>query len=359
MLRKSNQILIRLIAMIWLIGVLSQAALGQAIYDNFNASTPNTSLWSLYQSGGPAVSQGHGRVTVSLPKTSAGDVFYAGYSSIPWIVGDYDIQVDYALPVWPFASGVRVGLSAVATDGSEDLAVERISFGDNDFEGFGYPTDAYLAHYPPDNPQGITATNDSAGTLRLTRTGDITAAYFWNATLGQWVYIHSAQAYAGPIRFGLSAWSHDYCFTKQRVIVNFDNFRVNSGNVILPITPVGLEAPFGKLVPEGSTPEYPAQAFKRGQNLPLQLRQLFGGKTMTSPQVTAPKVISLSRDGRSVDISTLNLDAKTPNSHNVYFSTDSKWWVYCLRTKQLKSGIYVITLEMSDGRRYDAGFELK
>ncbi len=356
---ESNRFFVRLVTTIWLIGVLSQAAFGQVIFDNFNASTPNTSLWSLYQSGGPAVSQGQGRVTVSLPETSAGDVFYAGYSSIPWIVGDYDIQVDYALPVWPFASGVRVGLSAVATDGSEDMAVERISFGDNDFEGYGYPTDAYLAHYPPDNPQGITATNDKAGTLRLTRTGDITAAYYWSASLKRWEYIHSAQAFAGPVYFGLSAWSHDYCFTKQRVKVSFDNFRVNSGNVILPITPIGLVAPLGQLVPEGSVPDYPKQAFNRGGNLALKLKQTFSGRTLTAPQVSAPKIVSLFRDGRSVDISTLYLDAKTPTSHNLLFSADSNSWSYCLRTTKLKVGIYIITLEMSDGRRYDAGFQLQ
>jgi len=356
---KTNRFFVHLLAVIGLVAVLSQTAFGQAVSDNFNSSNPNAALWYLYQSGGPSVAQKNGKAVVAFPEYSAGDVFYAGYSSIPWITGDYDMQVDYALPVWPFASGVRVGLSVIATDGSVGMAVERVSFGDNDYSSVGYPVDSYLAHYPPDNPQGITATNDPTGTLRLVRVGDVTSAYYWNASQSQWVHIHSAQAYAGAVYFGLSAWSHDYCFTKQRVKVSFDNFRVSRGAVVFPVTPVGLEAPLAPLAPQGTAPTYPAQDFQKGMNLPLQLRQISGGKAATAPQVNPPKIVSLSCDGRSLDISTLNLDAKALQSHNLLFSADSKWWVYCLRTKQLKAGVYVITIEMSDGRRYDAGFKLK
>jgi len=356
---KTNRFFVRLLALIGLVTALSQTAFGQVISDSFKSANPNTTLWSLIQTGGPSVAQKSGKAQVFFPETSAGDIFYAGYASMPWIVGDYDIQVDYALPVWPFASGVRVGLSAVATDGSAVMAAERVSFGNNDYSSVGYPVDAYLAHYVPGDVQGITGTNDQTGTLRLARTGDTTTAYYWNPSSNQWVYIHSAQTYSGAIYFGLSAWSHDYCFTKQRVKVHFDNFRVNSGAVIFPITPLGLDAPLAPLAPQGTMPTFPAQAFQQGQNLPLKLQQMSGGQAMTTPLVSAPKIVGLSRDGKSLDLSTLNLDAKAPHTHNVLFSTNSWSWVYCLRTKSLRVGVYVITLEMSDGRRYDAGFELK
>lgn len=355
---KSIGLLVRLTVVIWLLGALGRGAAGQSVFDDFNSSKRNAGLWAISQTGGPVVWQKGGKVFVEIPETSSGDAFGAGYGSNPWIAGDFDIQVDYALPVWRYASGVRVGLSVAATDGSAGMAVERISFGDNDFEGAGYPTDAYLAHYPPDNPQGVTETLDGKGTLRMTRAGDIVTSYYLDSQTSQWVQIHSAQAFDGPVHFGISAWSHDYCFTKQRVRVAFDNFRINRGAVILPITPVGLETPLARLAPEGTAPEYPKAAFGR-ENLPLRLRQIYGGQAMTSPEVNAPKIVALYRDGRSLDISTMNLDAKSPNSRNLAFAAESKWWVFCMRTKKLASGKYTLTIEMSDGRRYDAGFELK
>lgn len=345
------------------VGILSQSASGQGISDNFNQDSLgnnvlNTVLWSPGQSGGGTVSQGNCRVNVFLPSTSVGDPFGAWYSSKLTIEGDFDMQVDYKLHVWPIGNGVRLGLTAGPTDGSNiGYAVERTSFGNNDAD----PNlrEVYLAHYQPDSPRGFTATTDRKGTLRLTRVGNIWTAYYWNAAANDWSVIYSALGFEGPAYFGLSMWSHDLYFTQRQVRASFNNFRVNSGFVNCPITPVGLEAPLGELVNAGNVPPTPSTTFKRGQSIPLKLRQTFNGGTLTAPSVYAPEIVALSRNGQSLDISTLNLDARSPKSNNLQFLGVGKKWVFQLRSTQLLAGNYVVTLKLSDGSLWDASFVLK
>lgn len=359
----SKRFIVCMFATLCLMGILSQSAFGQGISDNFNQDSLgndilNTILWSPNQSGGPTVSQGNCRVNVFLPSTSVGDPFWAGYTSKLAIEGDLDIQVDYKLHVWPTGNGVRLGLSVVPTDGvSYGYAVERSSLGNNDVD----PNlrEVYLAHYPPDAPQGLTATTDRKGTLRLTRVGSTWTSYYWNPATNQWVLIYSAPGFEGPGYFGFSAWSHDLYFTQRQVRVSFNNFRINSGFVNCPIMPIGLEAPLGELVHAGDAAPAPNTTFNRGQTLPLKLRQTFNGGALTAPSVYAPEIVELSRNGQSIDISTLHLDARAPKSKNLRFAGVGKKWVFQLRSTQLLAGNYIVTLELSDGSRWDASFVLK
>lgn len=116
--------------------------------------------------------------------------------------GDFDVQVDYALLAWPFANGVRVGLSAA--DLGSPGAVERTSFSTyTNFDFPGEPREVYLTHLS-DGVNGITETGDVAGKLRLVRTGNQLTGYAF--TSGEWVPIHTAAtstadtAIAGSVR---------------------------------------------------------------------------------------------------------------------------------------------------------------
>lgn len=215
----------RLLGALLFTGALSPSAFAQ-IGDDFVGTTPNPLLWNTGTSGGPTISQGGGKVTAVLPASSAGSIFYAGYTSVPQLTGDFDFQIDYALPEWPTANGVRVGLSVLFSNGTSG-AVERTSFGNNDYDG--NPREVYLTDFPSERVQGIVATTDRSGTLRLTRTGSVLTGYFWDAGHSLWSAVHSSPTSTEAVGFGFSAWSHDYAFTARQATVEFSNFRVNSG----------------------------------------------------------------------------------------------------------------------------------
>jgi hypothetical protein len=201
---------------------------------------------------GPSVAQ-NGQIELSLPEYSSGDAFGAGVSSPFTLRGDFDVQVGYRLLAWPeypwrdvyygeCGNGVRVGLGA--GDAVTGAAVERVSFGCYDFEGYG--NDNYLVHFP-DGVNGFSATDDAAGALRIVRSGRQLLGY--HLAPSGWVLIWSSEtAPAGDVTLSLSAWSHDYAFGHWAVLVAFDDLVVNSGVVLHPTIEVGID------IKPGTTP---------------------------------------------------------------------------------------------------------
>ena len=205
--------------------LFSSPARGQGILDDFNDNITDTTLWSIGPIGtGVQVQEINQRVEVLLAANASDDpssnVFGGGYGSNAALSGDFDIQVDYELLTWPFSSGVRVGLGTVSG------AVERISFGDATNDYPGEPRESYLTHFD-DGVNGIAATADPSGTLRMVRQGATVTGFYWDAVNSQWVTIHSGPTSTADTGFGFSAWSHDYAFTDQEVRVAFDNVRIN------------------------------------------------------------------------------------------------------------------------------------
>lgn len=173
--------------------------------DNFNSNSINTTLWQPRITGiGLSVVAANQRIEVSLPGNSSNDptsqAFGAGLSSVCLLRGDFDIQVDFNLLLWPQSSGVRVGLSL------QDLpvpipAVERTGFVPIDFPSL--PRELYLTDFG-DGVQGV-ATSDLTGTLRVTRTGATLSGYYLSS--GNWILVHSVPTSStGDSHFGLRAW---------------------------------------------------------------------------------------------------------------------------------------------------------
>ncbi|MBI3989315.1 MAG: hypothetical protein HY347_06830 [candidate division NC10 bacterium] len=54
-----------------------------------------------------------------------------------------------------------------------------------------------------------------------------------------------------------------------------------------------------------------------------------------------------------------DLDAGAANESGLLFRYADGTWVYNLNTRDLSAGTYTITLQMPDGRRYNAGFVLQ
>jgi len=153
--------------------------------------------------------------------------FGGGLKSTCLLGGDFDAQIDFKLVLWPQSSGVRVGL--VISD-APTPAVERVGWGPA--EALSLPREVYLTHFA-DSVQGITATTDLKGTLRMVRTGSLLNGYYLGAN--GWVLIHTGPTVnTGDAHFGFSAWSHNALFGGQEVKVAFNNFVVNSGQILCP-----------------------------------------------------------------------------------------------------------------------------
>src|SRR5467141_3824380 len=138
------------------------------------------------------------------------------------------MQVDFKLVLWPSSSGVRVGLTM---PGPPIDAVARVGWGPT--EALGLPREVYLTNFA-DGVKGITGTTDLSGTLRMTRSGTSLAGYYLSS--GSWVLINVGPTVnTGDVQFGFAAWSHNALFGGQEAKVGFNNFVVNSGQLICPV----------------------------------------------------------------------------------------------------------------------------
>jgi len=205
------------------------------LVDHFTGRVIDSSLWTASDVGdGPGVAARHRRLEVTIPASSApasGDsILGAGVVSRCAAAADFDVQVGYSLLAWPALSGVRVGLRLISSGGllSPGAQVERTSFGATDYPGA--PREVYLTFDPDQGQaQGITATNDLSGKLRLVRTGDTMTGSYWHD--GQWTLIHAGPSPTGAVSFALAVWSFPGVFAHQRVQMAFHDFMINQGQV--------------------------------------------------------------------------------------------------------------------------------
>jgi hypothetical protein len=218
------------------------------LFDDFNDNLINTQLWNSIGGGsGPTVSETNQRLEFTIPASSfenpVGQIFFAAYSSNCLLRGDYDIQVDYQLLTWPFANGVRLGLNTALA------LTERTSLGPpTDFPG--QPREVYVQDVIGG---GLTflGTGDLSGKLRQVRTGNTLTSYRFSG--GVFLPFATALVSTADTLIQLAAWSEDRLFTDRTVQAAFDNFAVNSGQVICPQNPPVLAPIANQTVAEGST----------------------------------------------------------------------------------------------------------
>jgi hypothetical protein len=197
------------------------SAKAQLIYDDFNDNQIDSSRWTrgVQGSNPPVIEETNQRVEISFSKDSAGSSFSAGYGGLCVLNGDFDIQVDYDLLVWPSTSGVRVGLGV--STGSSFWVVERVSLGTSNDFFFQSDREVYATDY--NGNVKFTSTGDNSGTLRLVRSGNSLTAYAGSNTLA------SSTITSADLQFSFASWSADYAFTDKEVKIAFDNFVVNEG----------------------------------------------------------------------------------------------------------------------------------
>jgi hypothetical protein len=121
----------------------------------------------------------------------------------------------------------------------------------------------------------------------------------------------------------------------------------------------GLKPPLADLTPEGLPVAMPGNAFKQGRTLPLRLGLFRDGVALSNADVSPPQIVALIRNGEALDLATMDVDAGQANDNGTLFRFSDGNWAYNLSTQGLSPGTYTITMQMPDGRRWNAGFVLR
>lgn len=201
-------------------------------FDDFNDNFIDPAVWTAYVYGsGPQIDETNQQLEMWMPSSSSGGDFGVKLASNFLLHGDFDVQVDFRLLTWPYGNGVRMALGTNVVGLLPHPGVERISFGYDDYPS--YPREVYLTDFL-DGVAGITETDDTAGKLRLVRTGSYQTGYYYSG--GGWALIHTGPAPTEDVAIKVAAFSA-YQFMHWDVLGAFDNFTVNSGEIIWPCSP--------------------------------------------------------------------------------------------------------------------------
>jgi MYXO-CTERM domain-containing protein len=151
--------------------------------------------------------------------------------------GDFDVQVDYQLGLWPDHSGVRTALGMNDTPTTNTCSIQRDSLSATADVAVQMPgSEVYVGTVGPNfQPFPDVPTTDTQGTLRLTRTGVTETAYF-AAPGGGWTTVYSHDNTAVPVYGALAVWSSPgYRSTPGGgSSIYFRNYVVNAGQLSCP-----------------------------------------------------------------------------------------------------------------------------
>ena len=189
--------------------------------DDFNSNQINLSKWFILSPppGGASVNV---VATGQRTEVSMGPGFGGGglYSRC-LLSGNFDIQVDFALPSWPVANNhsLRLGVSDLGVGPGGGFGLNRSSFA---IERYSLS----VANAAP-----VTPTSNLSGKMRLVRNSTVLSGFVLQS--GVWVGIGSGNVPTGSthVNLDLGAGGPNAPGGTRGA---FDNFRVNSGTVNCP-----------------------------------------------------------------------------------------------------------------------------
>lgn len=184
-------------------------------------------IWHTSGSGtGATLATVNGRLEVSIRADAAngppGGWIGAHIGTNCRLHGDFDVQVDYELLVWPDANGVGAFMNTYYGPAPNFESITRQSLPWGEFYGARI-----------DGLSSSVLTNDPDGSLRLTRVGKVLTALA-RATGGDWRVVATRRAVTEPAVIPVGAATGDEIFGDRDVKVAFDNFSVNSGSLRCP-----------------------------------------------------------------------------------------------------------------------------
>src|SRR5713226_8710532 len=182
--------------------------------DDFGTNVLNANRWSLLvppPTSTVTVNVTNQQLQVAMGPGAGG----GGVLSNCSLSGDFDAQVDYILLNWSANNthSVRLG----ARDLGPGLGMNMSSFFSELYVFFA-------------GTSALVPTSDTAGKLRLVRTGSTISGFFLNGT--SWVLVGSAAVSTGPTRFNLDLGTGNP--SAPSVSIAFDNFKVNAGTISCP-----------------------------------------------------------------------------------------------------------------------------
>lgn len=200
--------------------------------DDFDNNRLDPSKWISFGAGGPTINEINQRLEITIPADSTNPTdlpgFVGEYVSACVLTGDFDIQVDYQLLIWPAENGVRMGISTGSTESAEII---RMSCGPNDQS---YSCNAAPELYLTNPNRQVMETDDISGKLRLARVGNETTSYYFDSAEG-WKLL-SSSTQINNVHMYLYAFSTNggpfgYNFGDQEVKVAFDNLIVKGKSI--------------------------------------------------------------------------------------------------------------------------------
>jgi hypothetical protein len=180
-------------------------------------------LWTAQIAGvGPRVHDGH--FIIPATSFSSGNLFSVYLVNKCLIRGDYDLQVNYKLTVWPSANGIRLSV------GSGGGYAERASVSATDVtsqgEYYNYALTTGVGQVQ------FTSTTDLSGSLRVTRVAGVYTTYYLSGLT--WVAINSFAWSNIDTGFAIGVYGRDSSFAHQEVKVTLHDFIINSGTLVCP-----------------------------------------------------------------------------------------------------------------------------
>jgi hypothetical protein len=182
--------------------------------------THTWAFWGTNQPDAVQFDQANGVMNINVAANAQNDFNVSGATRC-LARGDFDATVDFNLPTWPTGDGVWVSLMVTGTP----LNVYRVTWQLQ-------PTETYGAYLPP--AQALLPAAGTAGTLRLSRHGDIFTAYYRDGL--NWVPIVSG---VGPtddasLTLGVFNISAASPFGGMAAAVSVDNFHVFADRIVCP-----------------------------------------------------------------------------------------------------------------------------
>jgi len=161
---------------------------------------------------------------LEMVKASSGNG-YMGLASRCKLAGDFEVQVDYRLAIWPAQNfhTVRLVASNLPDGGTGLPGVYRNSYADENYQFRNQRGAAGLVSVP---------TSDTSGTIRLKRTGSTTSQPMLTG-YDPHVMIGSAPTTSDPTGFTID-FATPSATAPGDVAIAFDNFTVNAGTVMCP-----------------------------------------------------------------------------------------------------------------------------
>jgi len=220
-----------LVLAVWFLPV--SASWGQAdcmFYDNFNDNSRDPNKWQdPWVSGGATISEINQRLEIAAPQSSQG--MEVGLLSQLQLYGDFDLKVDFNLPVWPTPNGVSFGIWVFGS--GIDCVVKRASYGPSDQGGQREVYHAYFSYQGGSEVETDIPTTDTSGKLRMKRTGNKVEMFYGKNGAWQLIDSKADDNLKGIVSFGLGADSYQ---TLHPVTIAFDNFL----GIMIPPSPIAI-----------------------------------------------------------------------------------------------------------------------